>query len=108
MSPDNWARLWDDASSDLPPVEERMAGIEIGDEVQVIFDATQTRLGQWGVVTNLGTQGAGYYPFLVRFTEEPPSRGTSWVTWVIKRVAVPELTTTEDADRFLDSISKER
>lgn len=104
---EDYQQFWRDATEHevLGTAEERIGDIVEGDVVTVTFDSTQNWLGNTGTIRQVDPHDDAY-PFQVAFEGDI----YIWVTDVapIPPFVVPEFSTIEDADRFLDSISKER
>jgi hypothetical protein len=89
----------------IPTAAERVKGIAVGDEVVIIFDSVQDTLGHEGIVRGMHPDDQ-VYPFLVEWGDPPIWH---WFTWAVlkePKIDIPQLSSIEDADRFLEQIKR--
>lgn len=104
MSHDDYTALWSKAMREGFKPEGRFSE---GDEVRVTFDSSQAFLGKEGAIERVDPSDDAY-KFYVHLNDEDKSHWVTAVEPLHPDITVPELNTMEEADRFLDSITKER
>lgn len=106
MSREQYAAFWKKSEAEMRKHNSNSKQqFSPGDEVRIVFDSLPGLLGDEGVIVEVDGNDTAF-PFKVEI-----DAGTAWVSMVEPLhpdITVPELNTMEEADRFLDSITKER